>query len=153
MGIIVRRATEGEADAIVGLARALHTALQLDWMAPFDEPHSRALVAAALHDADKAAFVACADDEIVGFLLGFTLPVWFSSTERYAQELGYWVDPAHRRDGAGAALASAFEAWAKDQGLRTAALSRSGSYQRRKLTAFCLSRGYRESSVIYVKEV
>jgi hypothetical protein len=47
---------------------------------------------------------------------------------------------------------AAFEAWAKSRGLKRAALSRSGFYQRKRLDRFCRGRGYRETSVIYMRE-
>lgn len=58
-------------------------------------------------------FVLERDERIVGAIVGRLAAPWFDDSARVATELGWWVEPEHR--GQGATLLRGFESWARDQ--------------------------------------
>ena len=111
MEVMVRQTAEADFDVV-----AAHRA-QL-WPEGSMEEH-RAELPAWAADPDTCSFVAVRGAEVIGFLEGrlrshadgcATSPVGYLE--------GWYVCPAHRRQGVGRDLVAAFEAWARERGCR-----------------------------------
>jgi GNAT superfamily N-acetyltransferase len=62
-----------------------------------------------------AAIVYKIDDEIVGFIMGMVVPVWYGNTSM-AIAIALWVVPEHRGEGITANLVNFFEQWGVEAG-------------------------------------
>ncbi len=92
--------------------------------------------------------VADLDEALIGLLaiVAADHPV---SGRPYAEELAWWVEPAHRRSQVGQALLEAGEAWAAAQGLGLLKMVAPEPVD--GLGAFYEARGYRPLERAYVK--
>jgi GNAT superfamily N-acetyltransferase len=149
---VVRVATVEDIEDMLPMSLALHEHLGLDSMAPYDETFVAGLLSLAVSDDDKLALIARdSSGTALGFLVAFIVPVWFSPTEKMAQEMMYWVEPALRRMGVASDLVATFEEWARDKGITLCALSRSETYEPENVSAFYTSIGYRDATVIAIR--
>lgn len=105
-----------------------------------DRPDYRALVAESMGD----------PGEVVG-MVGVFVGYGFTAEAPYARILSLVVDPAHRGGGVGAALMSAAEAWAREQGAGsihlTTALHREGAHR------FYRRVGYEQTGVRFYRRL
>ena len=69
-------------------------------------------VAAIVNNPNGVVLVGETDEgEVVGFLIGILVPLWFNEFDWSAVELAWWVDPEHRGR-TGIRFIKAFEQWA-----------------------------------------
>lgn len=82
-----------------------------------------------------------------GFIMG-QISKFIYGTDALASELGWWVEPAYRSQGVGAALISAFEEWAYANGAHAIAMISLDQ----EVGAYYAKRGYRLCEHTYFKE-
>lgn len=132
-----------EAGAIVRLLRDAHGAAGLPFA--FSAPHAMAL--AQRHIAEPRLLALVAGTQAKGVLLASSQEHPFAAL-RYATETVWWIAPEARGQFA-AAMLTAFEAWAIEQGCAFAGMAalatfpRAGTIYRR--------RGYREAETHFLK--
>jgi RimJ/RimL family protein N-acetyltransferase len=114
----VRRATPGDASALVELARAVGAEPEGwlitngEWRSPSEE---RRYLRAVRRHTHAAVFVAETPDGIVGRI---SLARDAHPASEHVADLGLMVAVASRRQGVGRALMEAAEAWAREVGVR-----------------------------------
>jgi RimJ/RimL family protein N-acetyltransferase len=113
----VRRATPGDAAALVDLARAVGTEPEGwlitngEWRSPSEE---RRYLRAVRRHTHAAVFVAETEDGIVGRI---SLAREIHPASEHVADLGLMVAGSHRRRGVGRALMQAAEEWAREVGV------------------------------------
>jgi RimJ/RimL family protein N-acetyltransferase len=116
--ILVRRATPGDAAALVDLARAVGAEPEGwlitngEWRSPSEE---RRYLRAVRRHTHAAVFVAETAEGIVGRI---SLARDAHPASEHVADLGLMVAVEHRRQGVGRALMEAAEAWAREVGVR-----------------------------------
>jgi RimJ/RimL family protein N-acetyltransferase len=116
--ILVRRATPGDAAALVELARAVGAEPEGwlitngEWRSPSEE---RRYLRAVRRHTHAAVFVAETAEGIVGRI---SLARDAHPASEHVADLGLMVAVEHRRQGVGRALMEAAEAWAREVGVR-----------------------------------
>ena len=131
---LVRHAAGDDADAVAGLAAELAQSFAFS-RASF-ERHFPALLASG----DACLLLAVAGDgDRLGYLLGFE-HLTFYANGRVAWVEEVFVRAGHRGHGAGRALMSAFEEWARGRGCVLVALAT------RRAAPFYRALGYQESA-------
>lgn len=114
-----RPARPGERFAVLGLARDFHAASGIPF--DFDPAHASCVVADYIADPAKLALVWDVGGSPRGILAASAVPSPLAPV-MVAQELIFWVDPAHRGR-AGLRMVRAFEAWARERGCAVIGLS------------------------------
>jgi ribosomal protein S18 acetylase RimI-like enzyme len=129
MAILIRRATEQDADALASLnadVQAIHAAA-MPWY--FKPPGPATLPPSAVADLltwpENLVFIAETDSTAAGYAYGQLVrrpetPFHYAHDMMYLHHIG--VRPAHRRRGVGAALIGAMRAAATDAGIALMAL-------------------------------
>ncbi|HSD28398.1 MAG TPA: GNAT family protein [Vicinamibacteria bacterium] len=118
MTVNVRRATPGDAGALVELARAVGAEPEGwlitngEWRSPSEE---RRYLRAVRRHTHAAVFVAETTEGIVGRI---SLARDAHPASEHVADLGLMVAVAYRRQGVGRALMAAAEAWAREVGVR-----------------------------------
>jgi len=118
-GYIVRLACPKERFAVLSLARDFHAASGIPFN--FDPAHASRAAQEYIEDPDRLCLVL----EVNGALRGVLAASWAVSPlapVKIAQELIFWVDPAHRGRSARRMLAD-YEKWAVAQGCAAAGLA------------------------------
>jgi|ETNvirnome_2_130_1030620.scaffolds.fasta_scaffold28444_2 GNAT superfamily N-acetyltransferase len=145
--MIIRQAGRADVPVLADMGQKFVRATEyLDRVAN-DPAHFRSLAETVINQG--RVFVAEVDGEVVGMLgaLMITHPVL---NERMGAEVIWWVDPAHRRGGTGAALFRAAEAWARSEGGVKMQFS---AYRDRVLERLYRRLGYEAKEVIFEKEL
>jgi len=118
-GHTVRAARPDERFGVLALARDFHAASGIPFA--FDPAHASRAAQEHIEAPDKLCLVL----EVSGALRGVLAASWAVSPlspVRLAQELIFWIDPAHRGASARRML-SAYEEWARGQGCAAAGLA------------------------------
>lgn len=118
-GAILRPARPDERFKVVALCRDFHAASGIPFA--FDPAHA----SRAAQDHIECPRKLCLTTEVDGALRGVLAASWAISPlapVRIAQELVFWIDPAHRGRSARRMIA-AYEEWARAQGCAAAGLS------------------------------
>ena len=101
---------------------------------------------------DFGIFVLCADTEVVGMLIGFVAPCFFSDVVQ-ASEITWYVDPEHRGSRMAIKMLGYFEEWAKDRGAVCANLGNLDVLNADRVARLYNRRGYRLIENTFVKEL
>ena len=138
MIITIRLAQDADTAAILALARRFATSFVVD-----EQAFRRAFVA-LLGSSQAHLAVAEAEQQPVGYILGFEHDTFFANG-RVAWVEEIMVSEAFRRQGIGQLLMQEFEAWAATRGAKLIALAT------RRAAAFYRALGYEESATYFRK--
>lgn len=83
-----------------------------------------------------------------GMIAGRVVPFLFGP-QLVAAEIGWWVEPEHRKSGTGKVLIKAFEDWAEDQGCEIVIMASLSE----ELEKFYEKTGYKIVERMYMKEL
>lgn len=134
----VRPAGRADGPALLALAQAFATSFTVD-----PERFDRSLDETLVHH-DSLLLVAVHGGTVVGYLAASTHPTLYANGPvAWIEEL--MVDEDRRRDGVGAALVTAAEAWSRRRGARMMSLAT------RRAAAFWTAVGY-EDSATYLRK-
>lgn len=99
------------------------------------------------------SFVAVADAQIIGAILGVACPFWFARHITAAIELAWWVAPSHRGSSAGLKLLNAFERNAASLGIQHIGISDLVVGGETPVAKLLARRGYRLTERMHTKEI
>ena len=85
----------------------------------FDDMSSLYTIKRYIDDPTLCLFVAMADSELSGFIVGGVRPWILNLKENVAFELGFYVRPKHRKSRASIMLIRALEGWARKTGAKS----------------------------------
>jgi GNAT superfamily N-acetyltransferase len=138
MNGMIRLAENGDREGILVLARQFAISFKVD-----DEEFMKSLHAIFARP-DARLYVAESSGGIVGYLLGFMHPTFYSNGPvGWIEEI--MVEESNRRNGFGRGLAQKFEEWARSNGCRLVALAT------RRASEFYRAMGYEESATYFRK--
>ena len=106
----------------------------------------------AVQREDFCIFVLCADDEIVGMLIGFVTPCFFSSVLQ-AVEITWYIAPEHRGSKMAISMIEDYERWAEDRGAICANLMNLEVLKGDKVARFYGRLGYKLVENTFMKEL
>lgn len=115
----IRRATEADVEALVGLLRLLHAEAPNYADEPFEDDQVTQFVyerLASTHLVDNSlVLVAVRGGQVVGTLIAVLIKHWLNR-RLFAGELVLYIQPGHRGTRAFPALVAGYETWAASQG-------------------------------------
>lgn len=117
----LRPATPADTEAIASLGMNFICKLKID--ARPDVEQVTASVGAMLNDKNGCGIVFEKGGEIVGFLLGIAVPIWFDTMSWSAIELAWWIDEKHRGGREAVEMVRMFEQWAHNMHVHRVVLS------------------------------
>lgn len=117
----IRPATRDDVLQIAALGMRFISKLKLDSRP--DVERVAASVGAVLNDKNGVGFVFEKEGQVVGFLLGLAVPIWFDVLDWSAIELAWWVAEDHRGGREAVEMVRAFEAWAARMNVHRVVLS------------------------------
>jgi GNAT superfamily N-acetyltransferase len=147
----------GDIPAVVEMGRALHAESPRYRRFSFDAGKVERLLRSRIEgtlvtDAPGGAFVAEADGELVGGLVGYVAEPFFS-TDKFASDFSFYVKPEYRgRTRAPLLLVRAFEAWAQSQGVVDLIPGTTTELDADKTVRFYEKLGYQMHGVVMRKE-
>jgi len=139
---MIRAATFADVPRMVALGREFlrAAALPID----FDAEHASRTAHGYIYHPDTLALVLEVDGRVEGVMLAHCLGHAFGPV-RVAQELLWWIEPAHR--GAGGGFIDRYEAWARERGAVIAGLAARDE----RVGRLYLRRGYALAETHYFK--
>lgn len=146
----VRAATEADFPALVILGRHFYeqTAYQ---RVPYSEAGAaewyRLMLGCGL------LFVAECDGKIIGVIGGLSSPFLINPEHGVGTELLWWVEPEHRKSGAGDLLMDAIENAARELGLTFWSMMTLAAVNPEAAARIYERRGYKLAELTYVKEL
>lgn len=135
------------------VARAIHAhSIYADFI--FDEAKLVAHfeIAGSLKDPDRYFRLAVRDEEVLGGFYGCKLRVFFSG-ETIVKDMGWWVRPEARGQGAASALLADFEQWGRHAGARWAMIAQNGVEDIETTSRLFQYHGYRFTGYNTAKEL
>lgn len=106
----------------------------------------------AIQREDFGIFVLCNGDEVVGMLIGFVAPCFFSKVIQ-AAEIAWYVDPDHRGSRKVLEMLDLYEEWAENHGAVVANLVNLNVLKADKVAKIYKRKGYRPVENTFVKEL
>ncbi len=101
---------------------------------------------------DFGIFVLCADVEVVGMLIAFVAPCFFSDAVQ-ASEIAWYVDPEYRGSKMAIKMLDFFEEWAESKGAVCTNLMNLDVLNADRIAKMYGKRGYRLVENTFVKEL
>jgi GNAT superfamily N-acetyltransferase len=144
----IRQATVADLDALLDMSRQFAAEAAYRTVIGYAPDHLRQVIPMFLELG--AVFVADVDGALVGMLAGVIAPHVLSG-ERTAEELAWWVAPAHRGRSIGPRLLKAAEVWIAQQDVRLFKLAVPIGQPR--LAAFLKRRGYVSLETVFVRRL
>lgn len=115
---LVRPATHDDVPACLVLSRHFFDESGMAKVTGFDTDCAEAMLRHLIDDSACELFVA-GTQALIGIAGVMTYPMYFNTSHLAAQELFWWVDPAHRGGTAGVRMLLTMEQWARDRGCKT----------------------------------
>jgi GNAT superfamily N-acetyltransferase len=138
--LTLRAALPQDESSVFCLALDLAMSFRVE-RAPFSHSFARVLASADMHLA-----VACASNEVIGYVLGISHPAFYANGNvAWVEEI--MVREDHRGKGAGKMLMDHFEAWASSRQCRLVSLAT------RRAADFYRAIGYVESAAYFRKDL
>lgn len=147
---MIRRATEKDITKIAVLGHAFVNAAW-DGVAKYDVMDTIDWLEEFIKWDHNVVFVGEVEGEVVGMIAGLVFPFYFNKAHPNAQEMFWWVDPAHRKSRVGIGLLTAFEEWAAEKGAKTVQMGTVAKLNPEKLAAIYKKKGYQESETYWTK--
>lgn len=141
---MIRIGTLEDLDLLVTLSMKFIS--QLDYASHCSEERVRIFAESLLVAPNTEKIVIFSDD--IGFVIGIASPFLFGN-EKIATEMGWWVEPEHRKSNVGKELIDAFEYWAKSTGCSLITMMCLDE----KVGTYYEKRGYKLTEFTYMKEV
>lgn len=116
MTFAVRLLDENSIPAYVDMLAAFHATCPVSELIPFDPEGTAAFLRSAIENGNFLAVYAEVDGEPVGVASAAIYPMYFNPNELAAQEMWWWINPAHRGGGAARGMFKTLENWAKTNG-------------------------------------
>lgn len=114
---MIRFATHADIPRCVEMGRAFFAESNAASF-PFDESSAEKTLT-HLIEAEDGALLVAEKEGVVGMVGALAYPHFMNLSKKAAQELFWWVEPAHRGGSAGVRLLQAVEAWAEARGCAT----------------------------------
>ena len=95
----------------------------------------------------------CIAEENKGVLLGVVVPAFWNPEVLVAQELGWWVEPEHRKSGFGARMLLTFEKKAKEMGAKEIMMICLENSEPEKVGLMYEKLGYSKAEYVYMKRL
>lgn len=148
---MIREATAGDIPAVVAMGRSFVASVPPLSRAGYDE-HSTAELLARLIEGEDSALIVADAGGLIGMLAMLVYPYYFNPAVRMAQELFWWVEPAHRRSGVAGRLLAHAEAWARSRGARAVQMIALDESDGASVAAMYKRRGYAPVERSFLKE-
>jgi GNAT superfamily N-acetyltransferase len=116
---LIRRATAADAAQIAEFGRGFFAESHFARLGIEYDPQSVRDTIERVVDGAGVALIAEDNGQWVGIAAAVAFPLYMNAAQMTAQELFWWVHPAHRGKPAGIRLLSAMEEWAHEAGCRT----------------------------------
>lgn len=150
----IRTITHLDVERVVSLGRRMASLSPRAEVLGFDEARFRGFLHDIVDSTLFANFVACAGDEVVGFLIAMVGQLFPFSHEIVAHEELFFVDPEHRRTGRAAIrLIEAFFSIAREREAVQIEMRNATGYRPEIVERFYQSRGLRRVGALFVMEV
>lgn len=114
LSVTVRLAAESDLPTLVDFGRQFYEKTMFHGMVSYCPEGAESFFRSMM--ANDLLFVAVDGEKVVGTIGLIIGPFLINHTHGMASELFWWIDPAHRRSGAGLALMDAAESAAREQG-------------------------------------
>jgi GNAT superfamily N-acetyltransferase len=153
VNIIVREATLHDLGRYVVLGHEFHKASPMHGVAEFDPEGYINFMVNALDNPDIGVWLAELDGEIVGITGAILYPLYFSPTNKVAQELWWWLTPKARGTGAGAQMFKQIKEWAAKKGAAAMFMIALEDERAGKMEKLYRRAGFRPLERTFIKEV
>lgn len=145
----VRPAEFEDMSAVLVLARKFFEVSGYAALGEFDVESCADVLLTSMNQ--NLCFVAEAEGEVVGFVLGASMPSLFNRNIKVGVELGWWVEPAYRNGVSGIRLLKAIESSAQEQGLKSWSMVCLESQDPEKVESMYLRMGYTRAERTFVR--
>jgi len=151
--LVIRRAKFQDIPKLTDLALEMH---QKSRYAPYkaDVSTFKQTCMECIRSGTCCLFVTEIDDEVEGFIIGITAPLYIFTKAKYATDIGFYV--TEKGHGGALSLASAFDIWARDvQGVAEVWLAVTNAVNEDwgRLGKAYKRMGYELSGGIYMKRI
>ena len=150
---MIRKAIAADLPGYVHLARQFHAASPMHGAIDFDDNGYANFFLTAITNPDMGVWLAEIDDEMVGIAGALAYPMYFSPTNRVAQELWWWMTPKARGNGAAKQMFGAIEQWAAEKGVKAVFMIALEDERSKKMENVYARAGYKPMERTFIKEV
>lgn len=102
-------------------------------------------------NAGGTIIVAELNGRIIGTLVAVLSPVWYCAAKQYATELGWWIEPEHRKGMTALRLIREYERWAEECGADVATMCFMYDTQEERIDRLYTALNYRQVETTFKK--
>ena len=151
--MIVRRATAEDLEQYLLLGAAFQQASPVHRLLPFNKEGFTDFFLSGLEEPDMGMWVVENNGKIIGIAGAVIYPMFFSRSNKVAQELWWWILPEARGNGIGKKLYDAIESWASARGAKALFMIALEDENTSKMEQIYRNNGYRPMERAFFKEV
>lgn len=148
---MIRKATGKDIPELLEMASAMHAESPRYRSKTYHAPLMEQFFNVLLEGEDYCVFVSENDGQITAFFKGSVSTFFFSMTDKYASDLGFYVKPEFRGGGAAVKLIAAYEEWARKKGVLDEDIMIGVSSENTNLCGFLGKLSYNQTGELYRK--
>lgn len=148
--MIIRESSSEDTDALLALAKLMHSESPFYGRYPFSDKKTRTLCEVFVNHHDWFCVVAEQEGELIGFMAVTIVPTFFGEA-RFLEDISFYVVPEKRGTSAALRLLRAVEAWGLANNVDAIRVGITTGTNPESAGNFFIKLGYEETGQLYSK--
>lgn len=150
---MIRDTTTEDNDELLRMCKSFFSRTGYARLVDFDKDSMIKTLEHLRNDDNGVLLIATDGDKTIGMIGALLYPFYFNHSHTTGQEMFWWVDPEHRKSGAGIELLKAVEAEARQRGAQSFSMIALDSMTPEQVGNIYMKQGYQKSEHSYIRSL